>query len=317
VLYDTRYEQIPQWLSFFNKETSTVIRNEAGNITTADVYSKQFPAGTIVIGGNVATPASWEDYSNYTLAIKPLKDNFPADSGGVVSLSTIDTDFGNVAINSNSVVKQLIVSNVGDGMLEINQFTASGEFSLDYSCDNNSCTLDITFNPTFEGVQNGAITIESNDANSPHIINLTGNGFAAPTVIRETTASSGKTYTWTKLNIGKAFYTDSAYTYYSFPAELTGLDVLQTANDDKFVADWNAISFAVNIPVTVYVFYDSLYTALPAWMNDFVDTQKIVEMDTGGGNIKSFSIFSKEFAAGSITLGGKAESNYAIVVSPN
>jgi hypothetical protein len=56
VLYDPRATALPAWLSGWTKLPDVVKTNDPGT-SYLHVYSKTFPAGTITLGGNLASPA--------------------------------------------------------------------------------------------------------------------------------------------------------------------------------------------------------------------------------------------------------------------
>jgi hypothetical protein len=71
----------------------------------------------------------------------------------------------------------------GSATLTINSIDASGEFSQTNNCPaslspGQSCDLQVSYVPHSIGALTGAITLSSNAVGSPHIVNLSGTGFA-------------------------------------------------------------------------------------------------------------------------------------------
>jgi beta-galactosidase len=104
----------------------------------------------------------------------------------------------------------------------------------------------------------------------------------------------------------------------SVPAQLQGLDFIQTANDDKNALPGNTdfLSFDVDRDVIVYVAHDDRLQR-PAWLtSDFADSG--LDLSSGGG---TYSLFSRSFDAGSVQLGSNVVqpasfSMYSVIVTP-
>ncbi len=118
-------------------------------------------------------------------------------------------------------------------------------------------------------------------------------------------------YEWDVLSNGDLVYIDRGYAFTRIPNQFLGLDYLRTANNDK--ANPAGVSFDVNIPVTVFVFYD-VRISVPAWLSSWTNTGLTAETDTPD----LFIIYSKDFPAGNISLGnnnGAGFSMYSVIVS--
>jgi hypothetical protein len=123
-----------------------------------------------------------------------------------------------------------------------------------------------------------------------------------------------KGYTWGSLDVGKQVYIDRPYEYTSIPSSYSGQKYILTANDDKTSTGDAFLYFHVNLNVTVYVAHDTTISTKPTWLADWIDTEEtLVTNDT------TLSLFSKDFTAGSVTLGGNeglGQSMYTVVVVP-
>jgi hypothetical protein len=130
-------------------------------------------------------------------------------------------------------------------------------------------------------------------------------------------AASGKAYAVDTLAVGKLQYVDRTFTFTTVPPSYDGLDYVRTANDDKGSAGSAFLSFDVSQDATVWVAHDDRFAAKPSWMAGFVDTGD--DLVSGGG---TFSLWAKDYPAGSVVLGGNTDdgvaqnSMYTVVVAP-
>jgi hypothetical protein len=131
--------------------------------------------------------------------------------------------------------------------------------------------------------------------------------------------SSGKPYKVVNggLKSGAGVYIDRSFNFSHVPGSLQDATYVQTANDDKNATQEKFLSFTVNQKVTVYVAYDSRAGQLPGWLSGWSDAGQILD-----SNDVPLDLYSKDFVAGSITLGGNlasgaagASSNYAVVIT--
>jgi len=119
------------------------------------------------------------------------------------------------------------------------------------------------------------------------------------------------TYQWGTLLVGNRVYIDRGYTFTDIPTSFQGLKYLMTANDDKAVTSPTAVSFDVNLAVTVLVAYDDRTSGLPAWLQSWSDTgNEWVNTDS------TLHVYRMDFPAGTVTLGGNspAQSMYSVAV---
>ena len=129
--------------------------------------------------------------------------------------------------------------------------------------------------------------------------------------------TSPTSYVWDTMGAGKVQYVDRTYTFSSVPAALAGLAFLRTANDDKSSVGSGWITFTLSEAATVYVAHDDRISPRPPWLSGWTDTG--LNLVSGGG---TFSVFSKAFAAGTVSLGGNVGSGttiasmYTVLVGP-
>jgi len=103
------------------------------------------------------------------------------------ALSTTAINFGGITTGTGSDTREAVFTNTSNGAVTIDTITKTGtdqdNFSLTGTCANvatisagASCTMAISFNPTFAGTKSAAISVTSNASGSPHTVTLSGNG---------------------------------------------------------------------------------------------------------------------------------------------
>ncbi len=125
-------------------------------------------------------------------------------------------------------------------------------------------------------------------------------------IITNVSATSGNSYTLGKLVAGTTVYSDRTYEATSVPASLNNATFIKTPNDDKASKATALLSFTLTQNATVYVAYDPRATALPAWLSSW---QKLAsQLGINDPNISNLVLYSKNFVAGKVTLGGNLAS---------
>jgi len=111
------------------------------------------------------------------LSITPAGgSNLPIASFSPSSLDFVDQDVGSV-----SDPQSVILSNTGTAPLNISAISTTENFNETNNCGDvlvagESCQIDIRFIPVSAGSLNGTLTVDSNDANSPASVILSGTG---------------------------------------------------------------------------------------------------------------------------------------------
>ncbi|MHA6249030.1 malectin domain-containing carbohydrate-binding protein [Pontibacter sp. CAU 1760] len=106
--------------------------------------------------------------------------------------------------------------------------------------------------------------------------------------------------------VGALHYTDRTYEITAVPAALAGASLIRTPNSDKRNTSTNLLSFSLSQEAAVYVAYDPLATALPAWLSGWQKLPETVRVnDSKVGNM---DLYSKVFPAGQVVLGGNLAS---------
>ncbi len=107
-----------------------------------------------------------------------------------VSLSGSTIALGSVQVGTTSAAQIVTLTNTGTAALTISGITLggtnAGDFARTGTCAAGavaagaSCTLTATFTPTVAGARTASLSVASNAPNSPHAVNLSGTGTAAP-----------------------------------------------------------------------------------------------------------------------------------------
>ncbi|UCD02612.1 MAG: fibronectin type III domain-containing protein [Candidatus Aenigmatarchaeota archaeon] len=109
---------------------------------------------------------------------------------------------------------------------------------------------------------------------------------------------------------GDDYYIDRTYTITNIPSAYEGLLWIKTANNDKGSTGDNFLTFDVNKDVTVYVGYASI-SPIPAWLNTWTEENQQVTT-----TILNYDLYSKNYSAGQIGLGGNegGDSMYIVLL---
>jgi hypothetical protein len=104
-----------------------------------------------------------------------------------LSLNPKSLNFGNQVVGAASAPQTVTVTNTGDGNLTIGALSINNDFDLSAdTCTNatvaptGTCTFDVTFQPLSLGYQTGQVSIPSDAASSPDIVDLDGTGVSIP-----------------------------------------------------------------------------------------------------------------------------------------
>lgn len=100
---------------------------------------------------------------------------------GQVTFSPTSLTFATQVVHTLSPKQAVQLTNTGVGQLRIGSIGVKGAFIQSNNCPfflnpNNSCTFEVQFRPTGEGVENGALTLHDGAPGSPQSVPLTGTG---------------------------------------------------------------------------------------------------------------------------------------------
>ena len=70
VAYDADAQNPPEWLRMFTPEKMTIEVDQIGTARLFNVFSRIYPAGPIILGGNRAAGSSGNVFMNYLVIIR-------------------------------------------------------------------------------------------------------------------------------------------------------------------------------------------------------------------------------------------------------
>ncbi len=135
--------------------------------------------------------------------------------------------------------------------------------------------------------------------------------------------ASAHRYRKTFLRAFSPAYTDRPYPIMRLPLPLSGLPAIQTADLDYEARRESFLHFFLDRPARVFVAYLATAKHLPNWLRRFSPEPMHIEIDHPGGRML-FPVYSRDFQAGKVTLGGNqapgcagpAFMNYLVAVRP-
>jgi putative heme-binding domain-containing protein len=137
-------------------------------------------------------------------------------------------------------------------------------------------------------------------------------------LVDEVKVESGRGVAAGVLRKGELCYTDRPYRFGDVPALVDGSVVLRLANEDDASQGESFLTFELPVAATVMVGYDERIRERAGWLREFADT----DLRVGNGDTE-FRLWSREFPAGKVTLGGNLagrargpKANYFVVVRP-
>ena len=118
-----------------------------------------------------------------------------ATSGDAI-LSVHSLSFGSVTVGAVSAGQSVTLTNAGPGVLDISSIIATGDFSGANDCAsslaaNASCTINVEFAPTADGVSVGGLEINDTAPGSPQSVALSGTGVSPSVSLSPASLSFG------------------------------------------------------------------------------------------------------------------------------
>jgi hypothetical protein len=138
------------------------------------------------------------------------------------------------------------------------------------------------------------------------------------------TVSTGKAYVTANLRGGDFYYIDRTnpgqHVLVDVPAAYECSQWIKTANDDKSVSATSHLGFTLSQASSVFVGFDTRSASEPPWLaTGFTPTGDIADV-ADPDKTQEFRILRRDFAAGTVTLGGNlpsnAGSNYVVFARP-
>ncbi len=141
------------------------------------------------------------------------------------------------------------------------------------------------------------------------------------TVIAEIRSEARQDYELYEFRIGLPCYLDFPYSVSRIPVTLSALPAIRTAQADKAAEAEEFLYFLLVRPATIYIAYDADAVRVPDWLASFTDVPLSIEVDQLG-TPRLFKVYSKDFAAGMVRLGGNRSAgsagnifmNYLVVI---
>jgi putative membrane-bound dehydrogenase-like protein len=131
-------------------------------------------------------------------------------------------------------------------------------------------------------------------------------------------AESKRRYASGTLRKNQPSYTDRPYAFTRVPESLDGAEIIRTSNEDEASRGNSFLTFDLALASTVLVAHDVRIKQRPEWMQGFADSDLTVAT-----NDTQFRLWSKDFPAGKVALGGNIpatsegpKANYLVVIQP-
>lgn len=148
----------------------------------------EFAAGSIIVR------SEGQSTGNAQNAILDVLASPPA----VFVATPASLDFGNQLVGTSSAPKTVTLRNDGGSPLTISGISKSGDFNYESDCPNSpnslppagSCTLQVTFAPSANGLRTGLLQVASDPAASPLLIGLSGTGTEVERTVPQISPSS-------------------------------------------------------------------------------------------------------------------------------
>ncbi len=134
--------------------------------------------------------------------------------------------------------------------------------------------------------------------------------------------STGKAYSLATAQVGALYYIDRSYMIEDLSANLDGMVLVRTANNDKRVKTEQHLTLQLGQDAVLSVCYDKRASAVPSWLaSGWTLTGEV--MAVSDRKASPMLVYEKTVAAGQVVLGGNlaagasgAKSNYVVVVRP-
>ncbi|MBE7471039.1 MAG: hypothetical protein DPW09_05105 [Anaerolineae bacterium] len=123
-------------------------------------------------------------------------------------------------------------------------------------------------------------------------------------IVSGISVASGKKYELGKCGKNDTYYLDRKYKFTKFSEQsYDGLWCIKTANDDANNSVQEFLTFELNRPATIYIYFDRRMTKSPAWTGNLFN-QNSKRVYTSDGPMDYFVVYSCKSHPGVITLGG-------------
>lgn len=281
VAYDPRETSLPAWLNGWTK-SSEVIGISDPKITSMEVYYKTFPAGSVVLGGNLVAPAAGAQ-NNYFIVVKPSAAVQYTLTTSIVGSGSIAknpdqanyTSGSSVSLTATPSSGEQFLGWAGDASGTTNPLTVIMNANKSITANFSSSTNRIVFASSAQSVdvqQGGSATLldyisTSNQQPTSAKLYAKDNGGQLPTWISVNgnllngtnyTTGSEITFSFDATNLSVGSYLSSVY------ADAVGYksDTLRITLNVQTGGGGTQLSYQVN-------FQDSTTTVPAGWLRDY------------------------------------------------
>jgi hypothetical protein len=224
---------------------------------TFDLAPGEFLADNYAYGENfAAVDVNGDGYPDIVTASGALLLNRPR--GAVAGVLPKTLNFGDEIVGKQEA-GNVTFFNVSQVRVAIGSVKLSGPNASDFSVKNGcgssvgpgvQCAIGVTFTPAAEGARNASLTITANDADSPHVVALTGFGAGLGLVVpaggsNSATVSAGQMATYI-LSIGGTGFSGTA----TLSCTVTPADAACSLPSSVNVSATKATQFNVSVSTT-------------------------------------------------------------------
>jgi uncharacterized repeat protein (TIGR02543 family) len=251
---------------------------------------------------------------NYNLNTTP----YTLSDGGGTAGTPLTVNFS-VIDQSSTTQYSLMITNSGSGTVtkNPNQTTYASGSSVTLTATPAAGYKFMGWSGSATGTTNPlTVTMTSNKS-----VTATFTQVQSGDLVSNISANTGRSYILSELVVGVPIYTDRSHSVSAVPTFLNHAPFIRTANDDKANRSTSMLTFQLNQNTTVYIAYDPRATTLPAWLGGWQKLTSVLNINDP--EISFMNLYSKSYAAGTVSLGGNlaspaagALSNYIVIVQP-
>jgi len=305
VILDPRYTTMPGWINMDGWIKTSMTAN-SNALSGWSVWTKTLTSGTYWLGCDTIVA----DGVTYIFEIGSTPIPPPSAPSGLTAIAVSSSQI-NLSWTDNSAVETgfRIERKTGAGGTWSQIATTNANVT---TYNNTGLTVSTTYYYRVRATNSAGDSAYSNEASA------TTQSAPAVLVISNIATASGQVYVQDTLATGKLCYIDRTYIFTSVGA-YNGEKYIRTANSDKKASNVDFLSFDVNMDVTVYVVFDTRATSLPVWLSSWTNTGNTITTSDVGRKV-----YSKQFSAGNVVLGGNsasgmvgASSMYNPIIVPN
>jgi hypothetical protein len=287
IAFDNRATGLPSFMSGYTATGLVIEVSDSDPSMNYQVYSMNYAAGTITLGGNGGVGAG----AHYVVLVEG-NCSAPPPSCAYAN----DCDDGNVCTTDDCISG--VCSNTNNTEVCDDGIFCNGADN----CSGGSCSAH-TGDPCSSGdtCNESTYSCDQQTCDDLMINNL------SPSFCEIA-----------QLDVGDEYLVDRTYVIESLPAELIGLTWIKTDASYTQNTDPDFMHFDVNQDVTVYIAFDNRATGLPSFMSGYTDTGLVIGVSDAN---MDYNVYSMSYAAGTITLGGNggvgAGAHYVVLVEGN